>query len=256
VQLQANLPRLAARGIVPVALSYDPTPVLAAFAEARGITYPLLSDEGSRVIRALGILDTRLAPTDEHYGIPHPGVYFIGADGRVVDKVFHATHRTRDAAATAIRERFGLDVAADGPRVRREADGLSVVAAMDSGAFVRGERIGLRVTIQMAAGVHISGRPLPDGYLATTLEVRAPATVTVEPVAYPLPRPLHAVWLDEELPAYAGTITLSTAVIFAEQREDVTLTADLCFQVCTTEECFVPQRLTFTLPMRFRPFPA
>ena len=255
MELQAILPTLAEHDIVPFALSYDRAPTLAAFAEARGITYPLLADEGSRVIRALGILNTTVAPTDEHYGIPYPGVYFIGADGRVADKVFHATHRTRDAAATAVREHFGVDVAADGPQVRLETGGLSVVAAMDSASFVRGERIGLRVTIAMAAGVHIYGRPLPEGYRPTTLEVRAPGTVTVEPVAYPPPRPLHVARGDGDLPAYTGTITLSTAVIFAEQRDDVAIAAMLRFQACTTEECFTPQDLTFTLPMQFRPFP-
>jgi DsbC/DsbD-like thiol-disulfide interchange protein len=249
VQLQATLPRLAAHGILPVALSYDPPTVLAAFAAAHGITYPLLADDGSRVIRALGILNTSVAPTDVHYGIPYPGVYFTGADGRVVDKIFHATHRTRDAAATAVREHFGLDVAADGLQVRLETDGLSVVAAMDSASSVRRERIGLRVTIQMAAGVHIYGQPQPEGYLPTTLEVRAPGTVMVEPVAYPPPRPLHVASGDGDLPAYTGTIALSTAVIFAEQRDDVAITAMLRFQACTTEECFTPQDLILTLPM-------
>jgi hypothetical protein len=57
------------------------------------------------------------------------------------------------------------------------------------------------------------------------------------------------------LPAYAGTITLSTAIIFTEQRDDVAITATLRFQACTAEACFTPQRLTFMLPMQFRSFP-
>lgn len=255
MELQATLPTLAATGVAPFAVSYDPVAVLGAFAAARGITFPLLSDGGSRLIRALGILNTSVAPTHEHYGIPHPGTYFIGEDGRVVDKIFHDTYRTRDAAATAVRERFGLAVAATGPQDRQETGTVVAVAALDSATFARGERIGLRVAIQTAPGVHIYGRPLPDGYVATSLAIAVPATVAVEEIRYPAPRPFHADWLDEALPVYEGAITLTTALTFVEQREDVTLTATLHFQACTTEECFIPERLTFTLPMRFRPFP-
>ncbi len=106
--MQSQLPILAANGIATFALSYDSVATLSAFATARGITYPLLADEGSAFIRALGIVNESIAPTDAHYGIPHPGIYYIGTDGRVVDKVFHATHRTRDATTTALREHFGL----------------------------------------------------------------------------------------------------------------------------------------------------
>lgn len=254
--MQSQLPTLTANGIAPFALSYDSVATLATFAATHGITYPLLSDAGSAFIRALGILNTGVAPTDEHYGIPYPGTYFIGADGRVVDKAFHATHRTRDAAATTLREHFGVTVGGSGPHDRQETARLVAVAALDSATFVRGERIGLRVTIALAPGVHTYGRPLPEGYIPTTLTLHGPDTVEFEPVAYPPTEPFRADWLDEELPAYSGQITLTTAVIFAEQREDVTLTATLRFQACTTEECFIPERLTFTLPLRFRPFPS
>lgn len=255
MELQENLPTLAAQGIVPFALSYDAPPVLVSFAAAHGITYPLLSDEGSSVIRALGILNTNLQPTDEHYGIPHPGTYFIGADGRVVDKVFHDTHRTRDAIATTLRDHLGIEVPNSGLRQRLEAEGLVADVTVDSATFVRGSRIGLRVTIQLAPGVHLYGRPLPDDYIPVTLEVDAPETVIVEPVVYPPAQPLGFAWRAEELPSYAGMLTLTTALILAEQREDLTIPVTLRFQACTDEACFIPQRLTFNVPLQFRPFP-
>lgn len=254
MELQETLPALAAQGIVPFALSYDPVPVLANFAAARGITYPLLADEESTLIRSLGILNTQLAPTDDHYGIPHPGVYIIAEDGRVAAKVFHDTHRTRDAAATVLREQLGIIAPSGGPQQRLEVDTLVAVAALDRASFVRGERIGLRVTIRLAPGVHVYGRPLADGYIPVTLTIDAPETIVVAPVAYPAPQPVQFAWLDEHLPSYTGEFTLQTALTFAEQREDVTITAALRFQACTDEECFIPQRLTFALPLQFRPF--
>ena len=254
MELQGNLPTLEASEIVPFALSYDTPETLSAFATARGITYPLLSDRGSAFIRELGILNTTVEPTNEHYGIPYPGVYFISTDGRVEEKVFHDGHRTRDAAATALQEHFGLTVAGDGPQDQQTGDGLIAVASLDTSIFVRGERIGLRVMIQIAPGIHIYGPPLPDGYIPTTLAIEAPETVTVEPVRYPPPHTLHTDWLAEELSVYDGTITLTTALIFTEQRENLTITATLHYQACTVDECFLPQRLTFRLPMTFQPF--
>jgi len=254
VELQANLPTLEANGIVPLAVSYDSQETLAAFAAARDITFPLLSDESSAFIRELGILNTSVEPTNEHYGIPYPGIYFIGTDGRVEDKVFHDGHRTRDAAATALQEHFGLTLATAGPQDRQETAEIVAVASLDAGSFVRGERIGLRVTIQIAPGLHIYGQPLPEGYIPTTLEIAAPETVTIEPVRYPPPHILRTDWLDEDLSVYDGTITLTTALVFTEQREDIAITATLRYQACTTDECFLPARLTFTLPMAFQPF--
>ncbi len=254
MELQANLPTLEANGILPFALSYDSQETLAAFANARGITYPLLSDEGSIFIRELGILNTSVQPTNEHYGIPYPGTYFIGADGRVEDKAFHDGHRTRDAATTTLREHFNLTVAGTGPQDRQETTEIVAVASLDTGAFVIGERIGLRVTIHTAPGLHIYGQPLPEGYIPTALDIVAPETVTVEPIRYPPPHLLHTDWLGEDLPVYNGAITLTTALVFAGQREDVAITATLRYQACTKDECFLPARLTFTLPMTFQPF--
>lgn len=254
--MQSQFATLEPHGIAPFAVSYDTIGTLADFAAAHGITYPLLSDAGSALIRALGILNTAVAPTDEHHGIPHPGVYFIAADGRVEDKVFHATHRTRDAAATTLREHFGITAGGPGVHDRQETDTLVAVAALDSASFVRRERVGVRVTITVAPGVHTYGQPLPEGYIPTTLTLRGPDTVEIEPVTYPPTRPFRADWLAEELPAYSGQFTLTAAAIFAESRADVTLTATLRFQACTDAECFIPEQLTFVLPIQFRAFPS
>jgi len=51
VELQGITKDLDARGIALFAISYDAVETLAAFAAKHGITYPLLADAGSRVIR-------------------------------------------------------------------------------------------------------------------------------------------------------------------------------------------------------------
>lgn len=255
MELQNSIAALTTNGIAIFAISYDSVETLASFAAAHAITYPLLSDAGSVFIDQLGIRNTTVDPTSRGWGIPYPGTYAIGADGRVMEKTFHDGHRTRDAATTALHEHFGIETPTSGSSDRQKTDAFTATAAFDSDTFVRGERIGLRVTIALHPGVHIYGQLLPEGYIPTTLTITAPDTVTAEPVQYPPTRTMQMDWLDEQLPVYEGTITLTTAVVFTDQQEDVTITATLDVQACMIAECFVPQTLTFTLPMQFRAFP-
>ena len=49
---------LRVQGLGVVAISYDSEEVLADFSQRRGITFPLLSDDDSKVITEFGILNT------------------------------------------------------------------------------------------------------------------------------------------------------------------------------------------------------
>lgn len=71
-----------------MAVSYDPVATLADFAKAKGITFPLLSDEGSATIRAYGI-------ENEDMGIPHPGTLVLDAQGVIRAKLFIDGFRKR-----------------------------------------------------------------------------------------------------------------------------------------------------------------
>ena len=110
MQLQKVAADLEAEGIALYAISYDPPDVLAGFAERHGITYPLLSDAGSGLIRELGLLNEEAGERVE--GIPHPGVVVLDADGTVAEKHFYESYRERDT---------GRGTPATRPRARRHA---------------------------------------------------------------------------------------------------------------------------------------
>jgi peroxiredoxin len=76
-----------AHGVNAASITYDSREVLEAFGTAYNIEFPLLSDVGSKVIRAFGILNTNV-PEDHKmmYGMPFPGDYLIAPDGTVRDK--------------------------------------------------------------------------------------------------------------------------------------------------------------------------
>ena len=56
-------------GVALFAISYDSVEILRNFAATHGITYPLLSDEGSHAMRGLGLINDRVQEDHAVYGI-------------------------------------------------------------------------------------------------------------------------------------------------------------------------------------------
>ena len=86
VQLQTSLKEIEATGGHIVGISYDSTNVLKRFAARSAITYPLLSDAGSKTIDAYGIRNKE-AP-ERVSGIPYPGTFVAGTNGIIRAKLF------------------------------------------------------------------------------------------------------------------------------------------------------------------------
>ena len=81
MELQQNLDKLHKRGLGVAALSYDSVAVLKNFSERKGITYPLLSDTHSKVIRSYGLLNESVGKNTPQYGIPYPGTFILDKSG-------------------------------------------------------------------------------------------------------------------------------------------------------------------------------
>lgn len=82
-ELEAAKAPLADRGWSLIAISYDAPEKLARFAGKSDVSYPLLSDPNSDTIKAFNLLNTEMKPGARTYGVPHPAVVFVGADGAV-----------------------------------------------------------------------------------------------------------------------------------------------------------------------------
>ena len=122
MELQDRLEELRARGLGVAAISYDSEAVLADFAQRRGISFPLLSDDDSSVITAFGILNTVAAESQgpnaddpdvvadvrkyvsvvgspNIVGTPFPGTFMVDAEGRVSSRFFEEFYRERNTPA-------------------------------------------------------------------------------------------------------------------------------------------------------------
>ena len=107
VQLQAVNESLEGAGYSVFAISNDPIEILSDFAAKHGITFPLLSDGDSAVIRAFGIMNQLIRPDEGQsmrwYGIPYPGTYYLDENMAVTDKDFHQHHARRASGSSSAR---------------------------------------------------------------------------------------------------------------------------------------------------------
>lgn len=85
VELQSGIERINAIDIQVVAVSYDSAEVLAKFAKKRKITFPVLSDPDSKVIKAYGVLNE--GARGPQAGIPHPATFLIDKQGIIRAKI-------------------------------------------------------------------------------------------------------------------------------------------------------------------------
>jgi peroxiredoxin Q/BCP len=101
VQLQADLKKIEAAGVQVVGISYDSVEVLAKFADRRKITFPLLSDPGSKTIRAYGLLNPEAKGKAQ--GVPYPGIMVIDKDGIIRAKLFLDGYRQRHSTDALLK---------------------------------------------------------------------------------------------------------------------------------------------------------
>ena len=100
VQLQTSLKEIEATGGQVVAISYDSTAILKRFATKSAVTYPLLSDAGSKTIDAFGIRNQE-AP-ERWNGIPYPGTFIVGTNGVILTKLFLEGYKERHAVEALV----------------------------------------------------------------------------------------------------------------------------------------------------------
>ncbi len=240
---------------MPLAISPDPPELLAAFARKYDITYPLLSDADSAVIRAFGILNADVDPAHEHYGIPRPGTYLVDEAGVVFDKSFFVGHHERESVNDMLQEGFRVEVGKRGAEAVLETAELKARLYFSSSSVRRAQRLVLTVEIELVTGMHLYGRPLPEGYIPLALELDEGEDLALVEVEYPQPLPLHFALLNETLPAYENSLTIKAHCIGSNEDKDAgfVVRGRLRYQACDARECYLPQEVAFELPLRFLP---
>lgn len=100
--MQASLEEIKSAGGNVVAISYDSEETLKRFARSSKITFPLLSDTGSKTIDAYGIRNKEAAG-GRIDGVPYPGTFVIDQKGIIRSKLFVEGYRDRHDVEALIK---------------------------------------------------------------------------------------------------------------------------------------------------------
>jgi Disulphide bond corrector protein DsbC/AhpC/TSA family len=233
-------------------ISYDSPAVLARFASPHQITFPLLSDKGSAVIRRYGILNTNIPRTHMFYGIPFPGEYLIAPDGRVTDKVFLPSYQDGATASEVLLKDFATSASGDAVEVKSDQTTVHIRLS-DSSAF-SGQELAVAANFSIKPGWHIYGQPLPKGYVPTAISFDD-AMVAQQSFDFPRPTPIKFVALGETLPAYTGNFKAIGKVLLRQKLAAGAhqLAGALKFQECNDQICRLPQTVRFEIPLAIEP---
>ncbi len=256
MELQSSLIKLTQADYAVFAISYDPVSDLAAFAEKHGVTYPLLSDEGSHVIRRLGLYNEHLEQQAAHYGgqardhqrgIPYPGTFVLDHNGLVSAKRFEQGYRPRPVTALLV-----ADAAAEAP-VEAAASELAVEAWLDSPTYRPYQMLRAHVRLRIPPGQHVYGRPIPDGYTPLSVTLEPAEGLVAGETELPPPRPFPiADGGDEHFVIHEGELTATIPFRIEANPGPSALDLLVAYQACTDTLCHPPAELRLRLPIEGR----
>ncbi len=209
-----------------------------------------MSDADSTVIDTFGIRNANIPQNHDWYGVPYPGMYLVNKSGRVFDKHFVSDHSVRESAHSALQERFAVDIDREGLALTVvRATGVTARAWFTSPTIRVAQMTVLTVELELAPGLHVYGRPLPEGYIPVYLQVDGGDDLEVKEIVYPPAQPQNFAVIGETLPAYTGHVQIKAHYVGKAYEGRVEVQVTLRYQACDEIRCHLPERIAFVLPL-------
>ena len=265
------------------AISYDSEEILADFSRRRNITFPLLSDDDSKVITEFGILNTVVAEAqgpgaedpevvadvakyvsvfgaeEEMAGMAFPGTFVLDGTGRVTERFFEELYQERNTTANVM-----LNVGAGSPPVtaiEASTAHLELIAYPSNSSVTIGSRFSVVVQVEPNPNMHLYAPGADEmGYRVVSLDFEPDVEVRFEPVEFPESEIFHFEPLDERVPVYQRPFTLLQEAVVARtaearealaQRGTLTLSGTFEYQACDDRLCFPPVSLPLSFTLDF-----
>ncbi len=283
MELQERLEELENSGYGIAAISYDSEAVLADFAQRRGITFPLLSDDDSAIITEFGILNTvaaeGLGPNADDaavqadvarfvsvfgasqliVGTPYPGTFMLNSDCEVTSRFFEEFYRERNTTSNVMLK-LGVGVSPI-EAVQGSTAHLKFTAYPSNSTVTVGTRFSLALEVEPGPEMHVYAPGAEEkGYRVIGFELAPTPLARIEPVQYPESEIYYFEPLDEYVPVYQERFTLLQEIVMHADAEAegimadldaLTLTGTLEYQACDDAICFLPQSIpvSFTVDL-------
>lgn len=283
MELQDRLLELQASGYNVAAISYDSQEVLTKFSRTRGITFPLLSDQGSSVITEFGILNTvaaeglgseqdrpEVAADVLKYvsafganagivGTPFPGTFVLDAQARVTSRHFEEYYRERNTTANVmLKLGLGLSPLA---ATQHTTGHLKLTSYASNPVVSTGARFSIVVEVEPNPDIHVYAPGAETmGYRVVQLTLAPTPHLRFESVEFPASQIYHFEPLNERVPVYQQSFRLLKEIVVeatpeAEQAlaklATLTINGTFDYQACDHKVCYPPVSvpLSFTIDL-------
>jgi peroxiredoxin len=265
-------------------ISYDSREILADFSRRQGITYPLLSDQGSATIRRYGILNTvaeeALGPngkdpavladlqryvtvtqaSERFRGMAFPGTFMLDRQGRVTSRFFEDYYWERNTVSNIM-----VSLGAGGTPIQAtqaSTQHLDVHAYASDASAALGTRLSVSVDITPKRNMHVYA-PGATAYRVVTLSLTPQPYVRMTPRRYPPSEIYHFVPLNERVPVYQKPFRLTVELVpeaTAEARKAfagktaLVISGTLDYQACDDRICYNPVSLPLSWTVALTPY--
>lgn len=260
MELAKHADQLRARGYGVCSISYDPVDVLREFADRRGITYPMLSDPDSAIIRAFGLFNEEIEPGTRDYGVPRPTIFFVDRAGTVIRKYMEERYYHRRTLATILAD--------DG----EPADLHAVWQVVGEHVIIRalalqqevypGNRFALMVEVEPTPGLHVYAPGAGVEYRPLALGMHPQPYLAMDEPVYPAPDGTWTSPLEERVPVYTRPARVHVEVALGTRQElkpvydaggTLEVTGILSYQACSETVCWPPQDVPVTWALTLLP---
>lgn len=260
MELQRYLEEFRKQGLGVFSISYDSVAILADFAERKNITFPLLADPQSEVIRAFGILRKNWVPKDPSwYGAALAVTFIVDRNGIVRSKYFAEDPLERYSTPTVLLREFGSVAGTRETSVKMDQLELKYYSTTDV------VRASLHVTL--VAGFDL--KPKMHVY-APQVQHYIPLQITLDPspyyaalaAEYPEPEILYLAPIQETVPVYRGKFRVSQDITIAgvtalepvlAGNQKISIRGQLRYQVCDDKICYLPQNIPVEWLLKVQP---
>jgi hypothetical protein len=257
VELQSRYADIQKQGLGLVAVSYDSTETLKQFADSRGITFPMVSDPGSAIIKRYGLLNDTVDPKSRSYGIPHPGTFMLDAKGIVTSRYFEDAYQERSTVGSILVKQGHPS----GSAAMSETTHLKIAASVSDEQAAPGKRLSLVFAVTPKSKMHVYA-PGKHSYQVITIAVDPQPWLKVQETMYPASAIYDFKPLNEKVEVYSKPFTLMRDVTvlattdaqkFLATLSNVTITGSIDYQACDEKLCYSPTKVPFSFTLAMKP---
>ena len=257
MELQSRYADITKQGLGLIVISYDTPETHKKFLDSRGITFPMISDAGSAIIKRYGLLNETMDPKSRSYGVPHPGTLIVDRKGVVQSRFFEDAYQERYTAATILST---LGAGGGDGAMSANTPHMAMTASISDTVAAPGSRVSISVAVTPKPGMHLYA-PGKHDYQVVQLTIDAQPWLRPQPTVYPPSEIYHFKPLNEKVEVFLKPFRLRRDLTLLATPEAQTLlgsmttvmiTGALEYQACDDKVCFNPTRVPISFSVSLK----